>query len=808
MMARLFALTVLVYPAVLALLCLGAGLLIDRCSGGFLPAALLPCVGAAALIALSQLSTYVAPIAPATPYLLAAAAVAGFALDRSRLHALRARLPAWRWPAAVPVLAYLLALAPVLLAGRPSFSSFMALSDSAVHLIGADYLIHHGQDYSHLDLRNSYGQFINNYYNTSYPSGADTLFGGSALLLGLPLIWAFQPFNAFMLAIASGPAWLLARRIGLRGPWAALAALTATVPALVYGYELIGSIKEITALSMILALGALVVMHRRWLWRGPAGAIPFVLVCAGGVSALGVGFGAWALAAVAVLLVALLGDLHAGRRSPRAIVPTVAAGALVGLIAAWPTWIDVSGSLHVAQDIAATSNPGNLHAPLKWTQVLGVWLRGSYKQSPTGAALTLTHALVAIALAACALGALQLLRTRRFALGGWLALMLVVWLILDRYATTWADAKSLMITSPAVVLLAWGGIAALLTAPGRSLPRPALRLAAMLLALALAGGVLASDAAQYHSSNLAPTARYEELSSLNGRFAGEGPALFTDFDEYSMYELRDLDVGGPDFVYPPPALAGVARGYGEPVDLDRAEPDALSSYPLIITRRDPTASPPPSAYRLLWQGRYYQVWRRLPAARPAILHVASSSMAQLPCSRIEHLARVARADGAKLLIASSPQLVRVSLTDSAHPRGWGHQREGLVMSRPGRLSSSVTVPRGGVWDLWLQGQFMPAMHVSVDGHALASIAGQLAGNSLVPDTTAPLPVSLSRGAHRLSVTRTGFSLAPGAGGSAVLDSIFLTPAGAPARTILESPSGAAARSLCGRSYDWIEIVSA
>ena len=93
-------------------------------------------------------------------------------------------------------------------------------------MMGADFLIRHGQDYAHLDLRNSYGQFINAYYNTSYPSGADTLFGGSAFLLRLPLIWAFQPFNAFMLAIAAGPAWLLARQIGLDGALAALAALT------------------------------------------------------------------------------------------------------------------------------------------------------------------------------------------------------------------------------------------------------------------------------------------------------------------------------------------------------------------------------------------------------------------------------------------------------------------------------------------------------------------------------------------------------------------------------------------------------
>ena len=91
----------------------------------------------------------------------------------------------------------------------------MALADSAVHIAGADYLLHHGQHYAHLDLRNSYGQVINDYYNSNYPSGADTLFGASALLMGLPLIWAFQPFNAFVLAIASGPAWLLARAGGL-----------------------------------------------------------------------------------------------------------------------------------------------------------------------------------------------------------------------------------------------------------------------------------------------------------------------------------------------------------------------------------------------------------------------------------------------------------------------------------------------------------------------------------------------------------------------------------------------------------------
>ncbi len=804
------------YPLALALLCAGAGLLIDHASGRFLPAALLPSVGAAALIALSQLSTYASPLAPATPYLMLAAALAGFLLARSRLLELVASARTRGWPLGVALLAYLLALAPVLLAGRASFSSFMALSDSAVHMVGADYLIHHGQDYAHLDLRNSYGQFIHNYYGTSYPSGADTLFGGSALLLGLPLIWTFQPFVGLMLALCSGPAWVLARAVGLRGAWAAVAALSATVPALVYGYELIGSVKEIVALAMILTLGALVVAHRRWLSQSPLCALPIALVLAAGVSALGVGFGAWALAAAAVPAVVLIGDLRAGRTGAAATLAFLAAGALVLLIAAWPTWIHVSASLHVAQNIASTGNAGNLPAPLKWTQVFGVWLRASYKQPPAGAALAVTDALIVVVLACCALGAVALLRARRRALAGWIALMLLAWLVLSRTATTWVDAKALVLTSSIVVLLAWAGVAALVGPPSRARDAPRSRRQsrgafnrrplAALLALALGAGVLASDLAQYHSSNLGPTARYEELASINERFGGGGPTLFTDFDEYSMYALRDLDVAGPDFVYPPPALALLAGGYGQPVRLDRASPSSLRAYPLIVMRRDPSASPPPAAYRLLWQGDYYDVWGRRPGAVPALAHVASAGARPLACARVKRAVGRAAAAHARAIAAVAPLIVRVPIARAKRPRDWGRERKGFAMRRAGTLSARFDVPRSGIYDVWLQGQFMASVSVAVDGRELVSIAGQLAGNSLVPDTATPVAVRLPAGVHRLSVTRAGFSLAPGNGGSAVLDGVFLTPAGTPARELRSLPAGGDARSQCSRSYLWVELV--
>ncbi len=800
----LFA-TALLYPCVLAALCIGTGLLVERVSRWALPGALLIPLGAAGLIAVSQLSTYAYPIAPATPYLMVAVALAGYGLAPTRARALAKMVRARPLAPIVSALAYLIALAPVLLAGRPTFSSFMALSDSAVHMIGADYLISHGQHYAHLDLGNSYGQFIQNYYDTSYPSGADTLFGGSARLLGLPLIWAFQPFNAFMLAAACGPAWTIARRMRLAPALASLAALCAVLPALVYGYELFGSVKEITAVLMILMLAALAVDRRAWLGEGAVGALPFGLVTAAGVSALGVAFGAWALAATLVLGGVVVGEAVSERErwapGVRRVAPQAGLAALALAVAAWPTWTHVSGSIQVAQNIAVTSNPGNLHTPLHPAQVFGIWLGGSYKLDPPGGALTATYVLISIALLAAVVGAVRLLRDRSFALISWFALMLLTWLLVSNTVATWAGAKALMLTSPAVVLLAWGALA-------RPRPNPARRWAgigAATLALLLSGGVLVSDALQYHSSNLAPTARYDELASIGTRFAGDGPTLFADFDEYSLYELRDLDVGGPDFVYPPPALAPASSGYGQPIRLARLSGAALRSYRLIVTRRDPSAARPPAAYDLVWRGTYYEVWQRNVQARPALAHVVLAGPPARRCAAIGALA-AAGPFGSRLTAAPQPQTVSVSLAHLARPAGWGRERGGLAMKHPGTVTIPFVVPVGGEWQVWVRGQLMAAIELAVDGSKSTTISGQLSGNSLVPDTVGTITLRLSRGPHRLSIRRGGVTLAPGDGGSAVLAGVFLARARSASEGAPTTVSSSAWRTLCGGSYAWVELL--
>ena len=208
------------------------------------------------------------------------------------------------------------------------------------------------------------------------------------MLLGLPLIWAFQPFTAFVLGggircgLAAG-----ARPVACRGRWLLWRRSRPCSEALVYAYELFGSIKEVTALGMILALGALVRGPGSGGCAPPWGVIPFALIVAGGVSALGAAFGVWALMSALALLPAIVAALRDGGGARGRALVMLVVGVLVVLLAALPVWTSAGGSVQVAEGIASTTNPGNLVHALPAIQLFGIWLAGGSKLEPTGAFL-------------------------------------------------------------------------------------------------------------------------------------------------------------------------------------------------------------------------------------------------------------------------------------------------------------------------------------------------------------------------------------------------------------------------------------
>ena len=133
------------------------------------------------------------------------------------------------------------------------------------------------------------------------------------------------------------------------------------------------------------------------------------------------------------------------------------------------------------------------------------------------------------------------------------------------------------------------------------------------MALAIAGGVLWSNVDQYHDVWLAPRGQLHELETIGHDFAGQGPALMTNYEPYgARHFLRSLDPEGASelrrrFVY---LTNGKLLDKGGSADIDRIRLDGLLVYRTLVLRRGPAASRPPSVYRLVWSGRYYEVWQR------------------------------------------------------------------------------------------------------------------------------------------------------------------------------------------------------
>jgi hypothetical protein len=145
------------------------------------------------------------------------------------------------------------------------------------------------------------------------------------------------------------------------------------------------------------------------------------------------------------------------------------------------------------------------------------------------------------------------------------------------------------------------------------------------------------------------------------------------------------------------------------------------------------------------------------------------------------------------------------LTRTRHPT-WKRDHPfsvGLVMTPNGHLTTGFRVPRTGVWNVWIQGEVMPLVRVAVDGRHIGSLAGEVSGNAFNPDTMVPLPVTLTAGPHRLTISRGGLTSVPGNGGSDLLHAILIAPAGAQEQArVTPLPRW---RSLCGRRFDWIEV---
>jgi hypothetical protein len=144
----------------------------------------------------------------------------------------------------------------------------------------------------------------------------------------------------------------------------------------------------------------------------------------------------------------------------------------------------------------------------------------------------------------------------------------------------------------------------------------------------------------------------------------------------------------------------------------------------------------------------------------------------------------------------------VGAGEGTHPSRWSHSREYLRLNGAGTAHLLVSIPRAGHYELWLGGSMSGPVTIKVNGTELGTARYELQEDGqYVPFGS----TGLERGKYEISISYDGGDWRPGSGGPpATVGPLILsreTPEAQPFTVPLN-----AARSLCGRTLDWIEAV--
>src|SRR5215210_467659 len=277
----------LVFPLLLAVLCLGCGLAVVRLSGTRRQAALLLPVGFAALVVIGLFATLTAATARLTvPVVLAVAAI-GLA---SSLPRRRPSIDPWAVGSAVVV--FSIFAAPVVFSGEATFAGYIKLDDTATFLAMLDRALEHGRSLEGLAPSSYEAALAFNLH--FYPLGSLLPLATGSVLTGQDAAWLFQPYLAFLGALLALVLYQLAGLIVSSRPLRATAAVLGSQAALLYGYSLWGGVKELAAaplVALVAALtGSLLSSQRRRL-----AVVPLAVAGAALVGVLSIGAAAWLL---------------------------------------------------------------------------------------------------------------------------------------------------------------------------------------------------------------------------------------------------------------------------------------------------------------------------------------------------------------------------------------------------------------------------------------------------------------------------------------------------------------------------------
>jgi hypothetical protein len=796
----------LVFPLVMTVLALGCGLLLERVAGFRLPGALVLPAGLAVVSAVGLFPIMSDATAELAAPLIVVLAVVGIALS-----------PPWRrgpldWSAvACGVGVFCAFAAPIALTGHPTISAYESQKDTATYLGLIDHFMNHGRNLHDLQV-GEYLALLQILLPEGYPLGSLLPLGVGQKLVGQDLIWIYQPYIAFLAAMLALSLYGLITRVIRSRPLRAGVAFVASQPALLFALSLWAGIKELSAAFALALLGALLATAFRDEARGRA-LLPLAVAAAATIGIASFAGAIW-LVPLLVPAIALIFRVKGRGVALRQAGAFLALAALVGIPSLALTsefWQEATGADVTGESLGALVNS------LSPRQAFGIWPAGDFQTTPGAEGLTnILIVLVAFALVA---GLVWTVRRREWELAVYVGGTLLAAAVVALLGSQWIDAKAFATVSPGVVLMALVG--ALMIPPRR------FRLAGAVIAGVIAAGVVWSNVLAYHDTEIGPRDKFLELKEIADRIDGEGPTLFTENDAYaSRHFLRNAGLySGPSDVYGAviPEADGGIRLFERTRNLDteRYRLEGLLRYRTIVRRISAVSSHPSSAYRLVWLGRFYEVWQKRHVLPRLLNHTAFGSPTQPSstpsCKQVLKIASFAGPRGRVATVVRAP-VTLLSLPGSEPlwqpktPKGEDALPDKF---RSGSIKATARVPVTARYSVWITGSFDRPMQLFIDGKPLDKRRRQSNGFPgqfyLLLGST-----QLTAGAHSLELRWYDKGLLhSGTGGNAVFapglqPRVFsfgpLAFRRDPTNPKVTVVPVSRARSLCGKRLDWIEPI--
>ena len=782
----------LVFPLVLALLSFGCGLLVRQASGIPLPQALLLPLGFALISVTALFGQLTALTRELTTPVIVALAITGLGLS----------LP-WRfrgvdgWWIGTGLGVFAVFAAPVVLSGHATLLGYIKLDDTATYLAMLDRAFEHGYDASGL-APSTYEATLNTSLVYGYPLGSLLPLGVGRALVAQDAAWLWQPYLAFLAALLGLGVYQLISRVVASRPLRALVACVAASAALLYGYALWGGIKELATAALVVLIAALVPVVVAQPGR-PRALLPLAAACAAVLGVLSVGGSVWLapLLAGAFVLAIRSGGLGGALRTSIYFAVGTAILAIPSLVAAF-TWLNHSGAFTSGDEY------GNLTRRLSWLQIFGIWPNGDFRNPPDR--LDVTYVLTTVVALAAIVGLILAWRRRAWELLLVVASAALACAIYVGAGSPWIGGKALATSSPMILAAALAGAAALFEG-GR-------RVEALTAGAVIIAAVAFSDALQYRAAFVAPEARLADLAEVGETFSGQGPTLMTEYEPYgARHFLRSMATEGASELrrHTVPLRTGGVADPGVSVDLDELRLDAVLYYRTLVLRRSAVASRPPSVYRLLSRHGSYEVWQRGDKPSRILEHLSLGSRLQPvgtpACSEILRLADLARANDGRLAAVPRPETTIIASDGTlGAPTSFGRYGEAsaaFYAMQPYTMAATIPAPVPDLYGIWVAGTFRSEIEVTIDGKRIGSARGQLNW----PSTFASLGAArLQKGPHRFRLRYSGPDLHPGSGDEPPFGlgpvAIGIGTADRPVTFV----DPAQARSLCGRSLDWVEAL--